>query len=60
MQNDKLRKAQAKIKAYHQKYTEFYGSAPVGYIVCDNKGLILDVSLAAAKQLAAERMPLTS
>jgi two-component system, cell cycle sensor histidine kinase and response regulator CckA len=55
MQNEELRKAQIEIEESHQKYSDLYDFAPVGYFTVDEKGLILKANLIGALKLGLER-----
>lgn len=58
MQNSELRKDQTIITESRKKYSDLYNFAPVGYFTLDEKGLILDVNLTAARMLGNERSSL--
>ncbi len=55
MQNEELRQAQKALEDSHSKYADLYDFAPVGYFTLDDKGLIVEANLTAAKQLGRER-----
>jgi PAS domain S-box-containing protein len=56
MQNDELRKAQIIIEEARHKYFELYDLAPVGYLILDEKGKILDVNLTAAELFGTDKI----
>jgi PAS domain S-box-containing protein len=56
MQNDELRKAQIIIEEARHKYFELYDLAPVGYLVLDEKGKILDANLTAAELFGTDKV----
>ena len=55
MQNEELRKTQIEIEESHQKYTDLYDYAPVGYFTVDENGLIIGANLKCATMLGVER-----
>ena len=48
MQNDELRKAQVELEQSRSKYAELFDFAPVGYLVFDANGLVVEANLTAA------------
>jgi PAS domain S-box-containing protein len=58
MQNEELRNAQAQIEESCSRYSDLYDFAPIGYLTLNEKGLIRQVNLTAAKQLGIERSQL--
>ncbi len=56
MQNEELRRIQSELENSRTKYVDLYDFAPVGYFTFNDNGLILNVNLTGAKQLAAERV----
>jgi PAS domain S-box-containing protein len=44
IQNEELRGAQAAILASHQRFADLFHRAPVGYLVLDHAGMVLDVN----------------
>lgn len=55
MQNDELRKAQVELEQSRTKYAELFDFAPVGYLVFDPNGLIVEANLTATSLLGIER-----
>ncbi len=55
MQNEELRRSQHEFEALHIKYRGLYDFAPVGYFTLGKKGIILEINLAGAALLGAER-----
>jgi PAS domain S-box-containing protein len=55
MQNEELRRAQIKLEESHNRYSNLYDFAPVGYFSFDKNGLIIGVNLTGAHKLGVER-----
>ncbi|RJR23079.1 MAG: PAS domain S-box protein [Nitrospiraceae bacterium] len=55
VQHEKLHAANRKIKDSQSRYTDMYDFAPVGYFTFDKDGIILEMNLTGAEQLAAVR-----
>lgn len=55
MQNEELRKAQIELEQSRTRYAELFDFAPVGYLVFDSKGVIVEINLTAASLLGIER-----
>jgi two-component system cell cycle sensor histidine kinase PleC len=55
MQNEELRRAQKELEESHDRYSDLYDFAPVGYFSFDKNGLIIEVNLTGAKKLGVER-----
>jgi PAS domain S-box-containing protein len=51
MQNDELRTTQTELEQSRSKYAELFDFAPVGYLVFDSNGLVLEANLTAASML---------
>ncbi|MBN1424080.1 PAS domain S-box protein [Candidatus Fermentibacteria bacterium] len=60
LQNEELRRAQAELEASRARYFDLYDLAPVGYCTLSEKGLILEVNLAAAALLGVARSALVN
>jgi PAS domain S-box-containing protein len=55
MQNEELRRAQVELEASRKKYTDLFDYAPVGYLVLDLDGTVLEANLTLARRLGVER-----
>jgi PAS domain S-box-containing protein len=55
MQNVELRRIQAEMEAYQERYFDLYHLAPVGYFTLSEKGLILEANLTATTMLDVAR-----
>lgn len=55
MQNDELRQAWSDVEAALERYTDLYDFAPVGYLLLNKEGSILDANLEAASLLGQHR-----
>jgi len=55
MQNESLRQAQTDLEQSRTKYTDLFDFAPVGYLVFDRNGIVVEVNLTAAGMLQIER-----
>ncbi|MBV5330667.1 MAG: PAS domain S-box protein [Chlorobium sp.] len=60
MQNEELRRTQAKLDASHARYFDFYNLAPVGYLTISQAGLILEVNRTAASLLGTAQSVLVN
>jgi PAS domain S-box-containing protein len=58
MQNEELRKAQVELEQSRSKYAELFDFAPVGYLVFDANGLVVEANLTAAAMLGSDRSAL--
>ena len=58
MQNEELRRSQEQLRGMEARYRELYDFAPVGYIVLDAVGDILDLNLAGAEVVGIGRAEL--
>ncbi|MBF0528767.1 MAG: hypothetical protein HQK55_05760 [Deltaproteobacteria bacterium] len=43
MQNDELRRTQLELEESRNRYSKLYNQAPVGYMVMDDAGMVLEV-----------------
>ncbi len=55
---EELRRAKAEIETRLEKYTDLYETAPVGYFILDDRGLIIQANLTGAALLGLERAQL--
>jgi PAS domain S-box-containing protein len=55
MQNSELHRTQEELESSRNKYAELFDFAPVGYFICDSRGLIREVNLTGAQLLGIER-----
>jgi PAS domain S-box-containing protein len=55
MQNDELRKIQIELQIAHDQYQELFDEAPVGYLIMDTTGNILNANQRVTGILAAEK-----
>lgn len=60
MQNEALQRAQETITQARDRYADLYDFAPVGYFTLDRRGKIVEVNLAGARLLGAERHQLVN
>ena len=58
MQNEELRQAEDRLSSLTAAYRSLFDEAPVGYIVCDPEGLILDANGAGASLLGRPKRAL--
>lgn len=58
IQNEELRHAQLELAKTRDHYADFYDFAPVGYIMLDPEGVILEANFTAATLLDVERSTL--
>jgi two-component system cell cycle sensor histidine kinase/response regulator CckA len=55
MQNEELRKAQNELEESHNRYSNLYDFAPLGYFTFDKNGIIIEVNLTGANLFGTER-----
>lgn len=55
VQNEELIKTYSELLSVSKKYSEIFNSAPVGYFIVDNLGVIEDVNKTAIQMLSANR-----
>jgi PAS domain S-box-containing protein len=60
MQNEELRKTQVELEQSRSKYAELFDFAPVGYLVFDANGLIVEANLTASSMLGWDRSDIIS
>jgi len=58
MQNEELRQAEDRLSTLNAAYRSLFDEAPVGYLVCDADGLILEANNSAARLLGRRRKAL--
>jgi PAS domain S-box-containing protein len=55
MQNDELHRTQTELEQSRTKYADLFDLAPVGYVVLDRDGIIVEANLTAGSLLKKER-----
>ncbi len=55
IQNEELLRAQAELESARAKYLDLFESAPIGYLVLDSSGMIVDVNLAGRAMLGLDK-----
>jgi PAS domain S-box-containing protein len=55
MQNEELREAQVELEQSRSRYAELFDFAPIGYLVFNAGGLVVEANLTAASMLGIER-----
>lgn len=55
MQNEELREAQHRLEDARDQYTDLFDFAPLGYLVLDKKGVIVNINLTACDLLGIKR-----
>ncbi|MFC4632968.1 ATP-binding protein [Dokdonia ponticola] len=58
MQNQELREAQHRLVEISDQYTDLFDFAPVGYLLLNSKGVIVNLNLTACSMLGIERQRL--
>jgi len=58
MQNEEMVQAQVELEKSRDRYIDLYDFAPVGYLMLNENGAILEINLAAAGMLGVERKKL--
>src|SRR5262245_5340840 len=58
VQNEELRQAQLELAQSHDRYSDLYEFAPVGYVTLDQRGRIVESNFAAAAMLGVDRVDL--
>jgi len=58
MQNEELRRARTELEQSRTRYAELFDFAPVGYLVFDPNGLVVEANLTAASMVNWERAKL--
>jgi diguanylate cyclase (GGDEF)-like protein/PAS domain S-box-containing protein len=58
MQNNALKESANKLERTQSKYYDLFNSAPVGYLICSQKGIIQEVNHIALEVLRAEKIDL--
>jgi PAS domain S-box-containing protein len=58
MQNEEIQRSQFEAEAARDKYLDLYDFAPVGYLTLNEKGVISELNLTAARLLGVERKSL--
>lgn len=55
MQNQELRESQHRLEEVRDQYTDLFDFAPVGYLILDKKGVIVNINLTACTLMGHER-----
>ncbi len=54
IQNEELRQAYQELEASRNRYSDLYNAAPVGYLVVDGRGMILDANQTLADMIGVD------
>ncbi len=57
-QNEELRNAQNELETSHDRFSQLYDHAPVGFLTLDEKGIILEANLTLAHMIGVPRSTL--
>ncbi len=60
MQNEELRRSQADLSIARDAYRELYEAAPIGYVLLDLRGMIVDANQAAVRLFGIDAARLTT
>ncbi|MGO4822199.1 MULTISPECIES: PAS domain-containing sensor histidine kinase [unclassified Flavobacterium] len=55
MQNEELRESQHRLEEVKDQYTDLFDFAPVGYIILDKNGIIVNINLTVCDLIGVER-----
>jgi PAS domain-containing protein len=60
MQNEELRSTQSELEISRARYFDLFDSAPIGYFIINEKGLVQDVNLTGASMLGMQRQKMVN